>query len=159
MMTDTEKWIAALRECKGKKFHHQGRSTYGKGGLDCVGLLIAASEACEFGIDASAIQGYAKHPDVSDFENWCNIFLVQKPFLHAKPVVPQMEVGDILTFWANKSTQPRHLAVYTGVVDGTAHIIHAESRISMSVVEEPLFGSIWSRRIHKLWRLPTEGDE
>ena len=127
--------IAAARQCLGTPFHHQGRAP--KVGLDCIGLIIVASEAA--GIAVHDRTDYGRRPDGKS--------LVEALIAHGGVPVDDISAGDILLF--RYDGQPQHVALATG----KETMIHSFAPAGQVV--ETLIGTYWRRRLVGVYRFPT----
>lgn len=152
-----EVWLAKLREYKGVRFLHQGRS---KAGVDCVGLLACA--ASELGYDNEVranLRDYQRAPDSDMFRQRIVDFLLPLPYNRLQALRPQLLPGDVIAFWIDAPNLPRHVAVYTGLDKyGRDLMIHAYAKDPKRVIEQPIDFGFWSKRIDSLWRLPMIED-
>lgn len=129
--------VAAARMLVGVPFRPQGRSV--SGGLDCVGVVIAAAGAA--GIPLHARADYAlrgQGPETVARE------LAAAGCVRLAGAVPAP--GDLLL--TGPAPLQAHLAIWTA--DGC---VEADVRLRR-VVERPVEGRAW----HSLWRLPIGED-
>lgn len=131
-MIHTDTMIAAARSCLGTPFHHQGRAP--KAGLDCIGLIIVASQAA--GIAVHDRTDYGRRPDGTS--------LVEALMAHGGVPVEDISAGDILLF--RYDGQPQHVALATS----QETMIH--SFAPAGEVVETLIGTYWRRRLVGVYR-------
>lgn len=144
-------WLAALRSLDGKKFVHQGRSTQGEGGVDCIGFLIASAGIC--GVDISQfkdITAYSRIPNRTVLLHNCELFMTRKAgYKKEYSMREQLTAGDVIVFWGINPETPQHFAVYTGFIDNEPCVIHSLQH--EGVVEMPFRRTLWRTRIHSVW--------
>lgn len=137
--------VACARAHLGVRFAHQGR--HPATGLDCLGLLIVASEAAGVklqGMKPSMLDDrqYGARPDTE----YLRAMLAQ----HLQPVA-RPQFGDVLLL--RVEGRPQHLALVTDYpVVGELGMIHAYA-IARRVVEHRL-DDVWHANIAQVYRLP-----
>lgn len=149
-----ELWVKELRKAVGTPFLHQGRVIGPDGGLDCVGLLTASAVNLGLHDGPIGIEDYAHLPDSKQFYKWCHEYLVRLPYTRIQPFKDQhAQLGDVMTFWVDNESAPRHVAVYTGTVNRIDHMIHAHAKGERGVIEQAIDLDYWEPRLHGLWRI------
>lgn len=148
-----EQFIAAARAYLGTPFAHQGTT---RKGIDCYGLIYAACR--DVGLITPRV-AYRANPSKQVFEEAASKLLIEIPYNRLQRIRTQLEPGDLLSFWVNDPTEPKHLAIYSGCdKEGRETVIHAYSRKQNGVVEMPIAQTFMNRRLHKAWQIPNLGD-
>lgn len=137
-MNSTACMITAARACLGTPFHHQGRQPHI--GLDCIGLVVVALQACGMRIEDR--QDYSIRPNGDH--------LLQALARHGALPVQTIESGDILLFRYDQ--QPQHVAIATD----NNMMIH--SFAPAGAVVETNIGVYWQRRLLGIYRFPLLRD-
>jgi cell wall-associated NlpC family hydrolase len=150
-MVTVDNWLAALRSYIGVKYLHQGRT---RSGIDCAGLLAAAGNDLSINTTAILVSGYAHTPDPMLLKAQLHKHLTPVPYNRLQHFARQVEVGDIIAFWAERKGCPRHLAVYTGCKDGQLIFIHAYAKRPRRVIEAAFDLGYWLQRIDSVYRVP-----
>lgn len=157
-MTDRERYIVALRTWAKPKtpFRHQGRVKGLEGGVDCAGLVIcgAIEAGIPFGQHAiKTVKNYANMPNGHTFISECEKYLDPLDFDQNLPIESQLQLGDIMTFWIEDKSMPRHISVFAGAdANGNQTMIHSFVH-ARGVVEQIIDYSYWMPRVHKLYTL------
>jgi cell wall-associated NlpC family hydrolase len=145
-----EQIAAQARTWLGTHYHHQGRlkkSERGKGGVDCIGLIIGLID--ELGIQdgegnslvAADETNYSMYPEQGRL-----IRSIQK---HLREVpIEKMAVGDVLLFKTFRD--PQHVGLLTQYPSGGSGLIHCNSSAGM-VVEQP-FSMAWVKMLTHVYR-------
>lgn len=135
-------------------YHHQGRlkkSARGKGGVDCLGLVIGV-------IDELGMQDGNGNPLVNADEFNYSMYpergrLVGSISKHLREVpIDKMRVGDLLLFRTFKD--PQHVGLLTEYPSGGPGLIHCNSSAG-KVVEQPL-SMTWVRMLTHVYRFKTK---
>lgn len=150
MTVTQEEFVTTLRSYNGVRFHHQGRT---RGGVDCVGLMVLGTQDCGISHGAERIGGYARLPGNSDFDKWIGKFAVRQPYNRLQRISPQLELGDLLTFWIDREGITRHIAAYVGDNgQGVPEMIHSYAKVRRGVCETEIT-TYWRRRLSGVFRL------
>lgn len=140
--------VACARTYLETPFGDKGR-VRGKS-LDCVGLPLMVAE--ELGLvdnDGERLHGrsyisYSSQPTGTIVLDLCIKHLVRKGLSKIQP-------GDVLVMVV--PTTPCHVGIYSGIVDGVPHLIHAYSGGPDKCVEQPI-DVRWKRRIVAAFEFP-----
>ena len=135
--------VAAARARVGVTFNHQGRMTPQHPGLDCVGLVKIAYQAC--GVELQDVRFYAREPEPGAFR------LAVAAALGA-PVGGLPELGDVVMM--RTKNQPHHLAIVGDHPNGGLSLIHSSGEAG-KVVEQRLSAGLLDR-ITGVYRRPVE---
>jgi cell wall-associated NlpC family hydrolase len=145
-------WLAALRAKVGTRFRHQGRSG---GGMDCIGLVVAAGRDLGIAKPGWEFRAYARTPDGITLEGELDRNAIRVPYNRLQPLRYQAKPGNIILFWVDTVGIPRHIAVYTGVDhQGRDTVIHSYAQEARGVVEMPITSSYWTQRVHAIFKVP-----
>jgi cell wall-associated NlpC family hydrolase len=145
-----EQIVAQAKTWLGTHYHHQGRlkkSERGKGGVDCIGLIIGL-------IDELGIQDGDGNSLVSADETNYSMYpeqgrLIRSIQKHLREVpIEKMAVGDILLFKTFRD--PQHVGLLTQYPSGGPGLIHCNSSAGM-VVEQP-FSMAWVKMLTHVYR-------
>lgn len=149
-----ELWIETLRSYIGTRFRHQGRAKGKHMGVDCIGLLVCAATDLGIARGSDRIRGYSRTPINNDFDKWAGKFAKKLPYNRLQPLSWQLEPGDVITFWIDEPSIPRHVAVYTGInSSGYETMIHSYAKEDRGVVEMPIDPGYWTQRVSNTFRL------
>jgi cell wall-associated NlpC family hydrolase len=122
------------RSYLGTPFHHQARE---KGvGIDCIGLLVGVAQ--EMGWPIDDVTDYSRDPDGK------SLIANLRSQLDPVPIGEQVD-GDVAVFWMVRPHLPAHVGILT-----KRGVVHTYAKIG-KVVEHGM-GSIWSKRLHSVWR-------
>lgn len=141
--------VAYARTLKGTPFKHQGR-TPGVG-LDCIGSLVAVGR--HFDICDYDVKAYSSQPDGFSLIEELDKCLVA-PYMGRREDDPgPWGVSDVLVFWYNHRSKPRHVAIVTPGFSTEFGILHTYYN-SGEVVEHD-FTDWWMKRLVKAysWQL------
>ena len=159
-MTTREEIVAAARELVGAKLFHQGRTA--AGGVDCLGVILVAGEACGALPGGLVIPDYGRLPNprrlVANMDA-AAIRLTDHDALSFEPAAsPARQAqgefgdGDILGMaWGLKGA-PMHLGI-AATFQGRRTIIQANPGLQR--VTEAGFAGAWSSAFCVAWRFPN----
>lgn len=148
MSTKRSQIVDCARTYLNTPFGDKGR-VKGKA-LDCVGLpLMIAEELGLVDIAGEKLHGhtycsYSSQPSGTIVLDLCIKHLVRKGLSKIQP-------GDVLVMVV--PTQPCHVGIFAGEVDGVPSLIHAYSGGPNKCVEQPI-DVRWSRRIVAAFSFP-----
>lgn len=120
-------------------FRHHGRVP--GLGLDCAGLLVCVCR--ELALPIEDVQGYGRNP----YNGLLEASIRRQPFLREVPRSDLLPSDVLLMRFAS---EPQHIAIYLGLIDGNPYICHAYER-SGAVVEHRL-SAVWRARITHVFR-------
>lgn len=130
IVTEARGWL-------GVPWRHQGRS---RGGVDCVGLLVAVARALDLPHHDST--AYSRRPEGHGF--------VQHFRDHLTSIsIPDAQPGDVLLF--AEPAYPCHCGLRT-TLRGVPHLLHAHA-LRRRVIEEPYAGE-WPDKARFAFRFP-----
>lgn len=132
----------AARVHLGVEFHHQGRLTPQRPGIDCVGLVKLAYAA--WGVQLQDVRFYAREPKPGAFRQAVAAAL-------GPPVGGLPQAGDVIM--VRTANQPHHLAIVFDHPQGGLAIIHASGEEGR-VVEQRLSPKL-IQRITGVYRRPV----
>ena len=128
-------FIRAATACVGVKWRHQGRNP--GIALDCIGLLIAAGEAC--GYDFGEVPPYGREPLPG--------FLIGEIGKRAERIEQwPPQAGDVLVLEFVQG-KPQHMGIALSD-DRLIHTSMSVRRVTIEPIDER-----WRQRIHSVWRL------
>lgn len=148
-----DKLILQARTWLGTKYQHQGRlkkSSQGKGGADCIGLIIGIINELQLedenGVLLSTYDetNYTYNPDGHRLQHAIDNLLIPVPD-------QERQYGDILLFKFH--TLPQHIGILSPYNNNTEGIIHCTSTAGC-VVEQPL-SPAWEHMITAIYRFPN----